>query len=143
MYFPSISLCCVVLQIWSKNIKMKSINLTALKKHGKVYEDGEFCYGHFFFLGLLGMLPPWHICWCSSHCVFNLQSSLAAWSGHTQRRTCCMWRRKRDQRLNHSSRSVFLPACVDGMSVPSMDLPSSVISSHYGRLAFPPMFGMY
>lgn len=28
---------------------MKSINLTALKKHGKVYEDGEFCYGHFFF----------------------------------------------------------------------------------------------
>lgn len=48
MYFPSISLCCVVLQIWSKNIKMKSINLTALKKHGKVYEDGEFCYGHFF-----------------------------------------------------------------------------------------------
>uniref|UniRef100_A0A8D3DJJ8 acylaminoacyl-peptidase n=1 Tax=Scophthalmus maximus TaxID=52904 RepID=A0A8D3DJJ8_SCOMX len=26
--------------IWSKNIKMKSIDLTALKKHGKVYEDG-------------------------------------------------------------------------------------------------------
>uniref|UniRef100_A0A8C2XGD3 acylaminoacyl-peptidase n=1 Tax=Cyclopterus lumpus TaxID=8103 RepID=A0A8C2XGD3_CYCLU len=28
--------------IWSKNIKMKSINLTALKKHGKVYEDEQF-----------------------------------------------------------------------------------------------------
>lgn len=31
----------VTLQIWSKNIKMKSINLTALKKHGKVYDGGE------------------------------------------------------------------------------------------------------
>lgn len=31
----------VTLQIWSKNIKMKSVNLTALKKHGKVFEDGE------------------------------------------------------------------------------------------------------
>ncbi|XP_063742610.1 acylamino-acid-releasing enzyme isoform X4 [Eleginops maclovinus] len=30
------------LEIWSKNIKMKSINLTALKKHGKVYEDDQF-----------------------------------------------------------------------------------------------------
>ncbi|XP_060930308.1 acylamino-acid-releasing enzyme-like [Limanda limanda] len=30
------------LEIWSKNIKMKSINLTALKKHGKVYEDEHF-----------------------------------------------------------------------------------------------------
>uniref|UniRef100_A0A667XNV5 acylaminoacyl-peptidase n=1 Tax=Myripristis murdjan TaxID=586833 RepID=A0A667XNV5_9TELE len=30
------------LEIWSKNIKMKSINLTALKKHGKVYEDEQF-----------------------------------------------------------------------------------------------------
>uniref|UniRef100_A0A087X492 Acylamino-acid-releasing enzyme n=1 Tax=Poecilia formosa TaxID=48698 RepID=A0A087X492_POEFO len=30
------------LEIWSKNIKVKSINLTALKKHGKVYEDGTF-----------------------------------------------------------------------------------------------------
>uniref|UniRef100_A0A672IT52 acylaminoacyl-peptidase n=1 Tax=Salarias fasciatus TaxID=181472 RepID=A0A672IT52_SALFA len=29
-------------RIWSKNIKMKSINLTALKKHGKVYEDEQF-----------------------------------------------------------------------------------------------------
>ncbi|XP_034028452.1 acylamino-acid-releasing enzyme [Thalassophryne amazonica] len=30
------------LEIWSKNIKMKSISLTALKKHGKVYEDEQF-----------------------------------------------------------------------------------------------------
>ncbi|KAG7521447.1 acylamino-acid-releasing enzyme-like isoform X2 [Solea senegalensis] len=30
------------LEVWSKNIKMKSINLTALKKHGKVYEDDQF-----------------------------------------------------------------------------------------------------
>ncbi|XP_020785237.1 acylamino-acid-releasing enzyme isoform X1 [Boleophthalmus pectinirostris] len=30
------------LEIWSKNIKMKSINLTALKKHGKVFEDSQF-----------------------------------------------------------------------------------------------------
>ncbi|XP_068194181.1 acylamino-acid-releasing enzyme [Antennarius striatus] len=30
------------LEIWGKNIKMKSINLTALKKHGKVYEDDQF-----------------------------------------------------------------------------------------------------
>lgn len=30
------------LEIWSKNIKIKSINLTALKKHGKVYEDDQF-----------------------------------------------------------------------------------------------------
>jgi len=30
------------LEIWSKNLKMKSINLTALKKHGKVYEDAQF-----------------------------------------------------------------------------------------------------
>ncbi|MBN3311238.1 APEH enzyme, partial [Amia calva] len=30
------------LEIWSKNCKVKSINLTALKKHGKVYEDDQF-----------------------------------------------------------------------------------------------------
>ncbi|KAF6717162.1 Acylamino-acid-releasing enzyme [Oryzias melastigma] len=30
------------LEIWAKNIKMKSINLTALKKHGKVYGDEQF-----------------------------------------------------------------------------------------------------
>ncbi|KAJ8016007.1 hypothetical protein DPEC_G00002650 [Dallia pectoralis] len=30
------------LEIWSKNMKEKSINLTALKKHGKVYEDDQF-----------------------------------------------------------------------------------------------------
>ncbi|CAG07332.1 unnamed protein product, partial [Tetraodon nigroviridis] len=30
------------LEIWSKNIKMKSINLTALNKHGKVYNDEQF-----------------------------------------------------------------------------------------------------
>ncbi|XP_046896530.1 acylamino-acid-releasing enzyme [Hypomesus transpacificus] len=30
------------LEVWSKNIKVKSINLTALKKHGKVYEDDQF-----------------------------------------------------------------------------------------------------
>ncbi|XP_029362129.1 acylamino-acid-releasing enzyme [Echeneis naucrates] len=30
------------LEVWSKNIKMKSIDLTALKKHGKVYEDDQF-----------------------------------------------------------------------------------------------------
>ncbi|XP_061909769.1 acylamino-acid-releasing enzyme-like isoform X1 [Entelurus aequoreus] len=30
------------LEIWSKNIKVKSINLTSLKKHGKVYEDEQF-----------------------------------------------------------------------------------------------------
>uniref|UniRef100_A0A7N8XWF6 acylaminoacyl-peptidase n=1 Tax=Mastacembelus armatus TaxID=205130 RepID=A0A7N8XWF6_9TELE len=30
------------LEIWIKNIKMKSINLTALNKHGKVYEDDQF-----------------------------------------------------------------------------------------------------
>uniref|UniRef100_A0AAX7T4Z1 acylaminoacyl-peptidase n=1 Tax=Astatotilapia calliptera TaxID=8154 RepID=A0AAX7T4Z1_ASTCA len=30
------------LEIWSKNIKVKSIDLTALKKHGKVYEDDQF-----------------------------------------------------------------------------------------------------
>ena len=40
----------VTLQIWSKNIKMKSINLTALKKHGKVYEDGELSALKKFFL---------------------------------------------------------------------------------------------
>uniref|UniRef100_A0A8C9V7I8 Acylamino-acid-releasing enzyme n=1 Tax=Scleropages formosus TaxID=113540 RepID=A0A8C9V7I8_SCLFO len=30
------------LEVWSKNSKVKSINLTALKKHGKVYEDDLF-----------------------------------------------------------------------------------------------------
>ncbi|KAM8830734.1 acylamino-acid-releasing enzyme-like isoform 1-T1 [Synchiropus picturatus] len=30
------------LEIWSKNIKVKSINLTALNKHGRVYEDAQF-----------------------------------------------------------------------------------------------------
>uniref|UniRef100_A0A7N5ZQ28 acylaminoacyl-peptidase n=1 Tax=Anabas testudineus TaxID=64144 RepID=A0A7N5ZQ28_ANATE len=30
------------LEIWSRNIKMKSINLTALNKHGRVYEDAQF-----------------------------------------------------------------------------------------------------
>ncbi|TNM87014.1 acylamino-acid-releasing enzyme [Takifugu rubripes] len=30
------------LEIWTKNIKMKSINLTALNKHGKVYDDEQF-----------------------------------------------------------------------------------------------------
>ncbi|XP_006003443.1 acylamino-acid-releasing enzyme [Latimeria chalumnae] len=30
------------LEIWSKNCKVKSINLTALNKHGKVYEDDQF-----------------------------------------------------------------------------------------------------
>ncbi|XP_067855031.1 acylamino-acid-releasing enzyme-like isoform X2 [Heptranchias perlo] len=30
------------LEIWSKNSKEKSINLTALDKHGKVYEDDQF-----------------------------------------------------------------------------------------------------
>ncbi|XP_054634012.1 acylamino-acid-releasing enzyme isoform X1 [Dunckerocampus dactyliophorus] len=30
------------LEIWSKNIKVKSINLTSLKKHGKVYHDENF-----------------------------------------------------------------------------------------------------
>ncbi|KAG9332441.1 hypothetical protein JZ751_014539 [Albula glossodonta] len=30
------------LEVWSKNSKVKSINLTALKKHGKVYEDDQF-----------------------------------------------------------------------------------------------------
>ncbi|KAJ8370838.1 hypothetical protein SKAU_G00108660 [Synaphobranchus kaupii] len=30
------------LEIWSRNSKVKSINLTALKKHGKVYEDDQF-----------------------------------------------------------------------------------------------------
>uniref|UniRef100_A0A3B3R6Q7 acylaminoacyl-peptidase n=1 Tax=Paramormyrops kingsleyae TaxID=1676925 RepID=A0A3B3R6Q7_9TELE len=30
------------LEVWTKNSKVKSINLTALKKHGKVYEDDQF-----------------------------------------------------------------------------------------------------
>ncbi|XP_008316496.1 acylamino-acid-releasing enzyme [Cynoglossus semilaevis] len=30
------------LEIWSKNIKVKSVDLTALKKHGKVYDDDQF-----------------------------------------------------------------------------------------------------
>uniref|UniRef100_W5L686 acylaminoacyl-peptidase n=1 Tax=Astyanax mexicanus TaxID=7994 RepID=W5L686_ASTMX len=30
------------LEIWHKNSKIKSLNLTALKKHGKVYEDDQF-----------------------------------------------------------------------------------------------------
>ncbi|TTC88580.1 Acylamino-acid-releasing enzyme [Bagarius yarrelli] len=30
------------LEIWHKNSKIKSLNLTALKKHGKVYEDEQF-----------------------------------------------------------------------------------------------------
>ncbi|KAL1021623.1 hypothetical protein UPYG_G00015690 [Umbra pygmaea] len=30
------------LEVWSKNMKVKSINLTGLKKHGKVYEDDHF-----------------------------------------------------------------------------------------------------
>ncbi|XP_077572655.1 acylamino-acid-releasing enzyme-like [Stigmatopora nigra] len=30
------------LEIWSKNIKIKCVNLTALKKHGNVYEDEHF-----------------------------------------------------------------------------------------------------
>lgn len=28
-------------QIWEKNRKIKSFNLSALEKHGPVYEDGE------------------------------------------------------------------------------------------------------
>ncbi|XP_030061179.1 acylamino-acid-releasing enzyme isoform X2 [Microcaecilia unicolor] len=30
------------LEVWNKNRKVKSINLTALEKHGKVYEDDQF-----------------------------------------------------------------------------------------------------
>ncbi|MEE6519316.1 hypothetical protein FKM82_031024, partial [Ascaphus truei] len=30
------------LEIWNKNRKVKSINLTALEKHGKVYDDDQF-----------------------------------------------------------------------------------------------------
>ncbi|XP_041130550.1 acylamino-acid-releasing enzyme isoform X1 [Polyodon spathula] len=30
------------LEIWSKNCKVKSINLTGLKKHGKVFDDDQF-----------------------------------------------------------------------------------------------------
>jgi acylaminoacyl-peptidase len=29
------------LQVWEKNRKLKSFNLSALEKHGPVYEDGE------------------------------------------------------------------------------------------------------
>ena len=36
-------------QIWSKNIKAKSIDLTALKKHGKVYGDGKRSVKPFIF----------------------------------------------------------------------------------------------
>lgn len=28
-------------QVWEKNRKLKSFNLSALEKHGSVYEDGE------------------------------------------------------------------------------------------------------
>lgn len=28
-------------QVWEKNRKLKSFNLSALEKHGPVYEDGE------------------------------------------------------------------------------------------------------
>nr|XP_033782652.1 LOW QUALITY PROTEIN: acylamino-acid-releasing enzyme-like [Geotrypetes seraphini] len=30
------------LEVWNKNRKVKSVNLTALEKHGKVYEDDQF-----------------------------------------------------------------------------------------------------
>lgn len=32
---------CLILQVWEKNRKVKSIDLSALEKHGQVYEDGE------------------------------------------------------------------------------------------------------
>lgn len=28
-------------QVWEKNRKLKSVSLSALEKHGPVYEDGE------------------------------------------------------------------------------------------------------
>lgn len=44
-------------QIWSKNIKIKSIDLTALKKHGKVYEDGKLSELCFFLTNVSNTWP--------------------------------------------------------------------------------------
>lgn len=82
-------------------MKMKSINLTALKRHGKVYEDGKFLEETNIFLPLIYLQV-----FCYSPCV-HPQSSLAAWFGLTLRPTSCMWQRKRNPRLNLSSRCVY------------------------------------
>jgi hypothetical protein len=46
-------------QIWSKNIKAKSIDLTALKKHGKVYEDGKRSLQTFVFYIFFNVIFVW------------------------------------------------------------------------------------
>lgn len=108
-------------QIWSKNIKVKSIDLTALKKHGKVYDDGKFL----LCLHLLQsssvsdrqttlLIPPRK--WTSeTHYASCPQSSLAAWSGRTQRPTSSTWLRRRGQRQSHTSRFVFRAMQTDAM----------------------------
>lgn len=96
-------LTSVAPQIWSKNIKVRSIDLTALKKHGKVYEDGESSAASCL-LPVLMQRSSTSV--TGAHCVPRPQISLAAWSGRTLRPTSCTWRRRREQRRHHSSRFV-------------------------------------
>lgn len=93
----------VTFQIWSKNIKMKSINLTALNKHGKVYDDGKLWLFLFFLFFILT---------CTVAVAFAVlfhfyrvpQNSLAAWFGHTRRPISCTWQKGKDPRQNPTSR---------------------------------------
>lgn len=87
-------------------MKMKSINLTALKKHGKVYEDGKFLEETNIFLPSVYLQVFSYISLLFTLCVHS-QSSLAAWFGLTLRLTSCMWQKKRNPRLNPSSRCAY------------------------------------
>lgn len=69
-------LTSVAPQIWSKNIKVRSIDLTALKKHGKVYEDGEWSAASC----LLPDAAVIHQCYWSS-----------LWSTSTDQFGCLVW----------------------------------------------------
>lgn len=80
-------------QVWYQNRKVKSIDLTALDKHGSVYDDSEGWGDPGGVLGTGQLVPD-----------LSPQTSSAAWPGRTQRLTCCMWRRRSVPRPNPSSR---------------------------------------
>lgn len=88
-------------QIWEKNRKLKSFNLSALDKHGPVYEDGKVpgqCLGQVARKGSCHCPGPFLI---SPPCT---QTALAACVGHIRRPTCCMWLRRSDPRPSPSFR---------------------------------------
>lgn len=88
--------CHLCPQIWDQNRKVKSIDLTALDKHGSVYDDGEG-------------LGDARECGVPGNRVTSvdlpLQTSLGALPGLTRRPTWSMWRRRSVPRLSPSSRA--------------------------------------